>query len=77
MIRATSARVKKCSPSLALIEITAACGATLACTTLVAAAAKFTLLDVVSWGTRTTSRVARGAIACTISVSSTSSSSAR
>ena len=76
-IAATSARVKKCSPPLALTEITAACRATPAWITLVAAAVKFALLDVASWGTRTTSRVAPGAIACTISVSSTSSSSAR
>jgi len=46
-------------------------------TTSVSAAAKFAVLDVVSAGTRTTSRVAPGAIACTISVSVTSSSPAR
>ena len=49
-IRATSARVKKCSPSLALIEITAACRATPAWITLIAAAVKFALLDVASCG---------------------------
>ena len=76
-IRVASARVTRCSPTLALAEITAACRATAACTTLVNAVVKSALLEVALGGTRTTSRVAPGAIACTISVSSISSSFVR
>ena len=70
---ATSAGVKRCSPLLPLIEITAAFWAMAARTSPVTAAVKFAALAVALAGTRTTSRVAPGAIACTISVSSTSS----
>ena len=70
---ATSAGVKKCSPWLPLIETTAACWVMATWITPVTAAVKFAALVVASAGTRTTSRLAPGAIACTISVSSTSS----
>ena len=76
-IRAAWARVTRCSPTLALIEITAACLATAACTTLTRSAVKSAGLAVALAGTRTTARVAPGAIACTISVSSISSSFVR
>ncbi len=71
--RATSAGVNKCSPWLPLIETTAACWAMATRISPVTAAVKFAALATALAGTRTTSRVAPGAIACTISVSSTSS----
>jgi len=69
--------VRECSPPLPLIEITAACMAASAWITLVVAAAMPAMLEAAAWGIRTTSRTAPGAIACTISVSSTSSLPAR
>ena len=71
--RATWAGVNRCSPWLPLIETTAACWVMATWSSPVTAAVKFAALVIASAGTRTTSRLAPGAIVCTISVSSTSS----
>ena len=71
--RATWAGLKRCSAWLPLIEITAAFWVMAAWIVPITAAIKFAALATALCGTRTTSRVAPGAIACTISVSSTSS----